>query len=102
MYDKQRYIIRQQANTIRRLEDQLARLRAERKEVVVEKSVPMFPVMYDHYISVWKKYDRVKVKVTLTPCFLKVDHEDSYGWVLMLKFCQKSMVPLHKRYSYIL
>lgn len=99
-YNKDRYIIRQQALRIRSLEDELSRLKADRVKIVVPAPTPVYPILYSHYISVWLKGDRLKFKVMVTPCYYRLGYEDCYGWMLVDKYIQLSFIDLLHRYSY--
>lgn len=96
MYDKRAYIIRQQANYIRKLESQLHQLRSQRKQEIVVSVDRMFIPTYCHYVSHWFKDGRYKVKYTLTPCYLTIGDYDAYGWQLRIKYIQRSFMNLVK------
>jgi hypothetical protein len=101
MYDKSRYIIRQQANTIRKLEQQLHDLRQLHNQLNPDLPVCLYPVpLYDHFVSVWYKDDRIKLKITITPCFLRLGNYDAYDWLLVDKYIQKSFVKLERMIIY--
>lgn len=101
MYDKSRYIIRQQAITIRKLEQQLHQLSQLHNQLNPDLPVCLYPVpLYDHFVSVWFKYDRFKFKITITPSFMRVGNYDAYDWLLVDKYIQKSFVKLERMIIY--
>ena len=95
--NKDRYIINYQRRVIEALQRENARLKQEKKVVIVEKPKEWLPKLYLHYFTVWVKFDDVKVKTNLCACNHKLNYVDSYGWKLVEKYSQYSLVPLDQK-----
>lgn len=100
-YSKDKYVIRQQLQKIRNLEAEIERLKKSNKMVIVEKSAK-FSWLSEHYVTVWRKGDHIKIKVNITPNYKDLYYVDNYGWQLVYYYIQVSFYPLDFRYFYII
>ena len=101
MYNKDKYVIRQQQQRIRNLEAEIERLKKSNKTVIVEKSAK-FSWLSEHYVTVWRKDNYIKIKVNVMSNMKDIHYVDNYGWELVYYYVQISFYPLEFRYFYII